>query len=212
MTSLRWARLVSWPGVRRITHETSLFKSPWIATVDLIRYELQRLAVEVATIEIDLPAHAFRSDGQLVNRELTPVTAGIVLGFVHPQRGPVRIPSDLYWGWRDNVRAIGLALEAERAKRRYGIGDHGEAFEGYRALAAGPPVMTPIAAAEVLATYSELPAGAILQYSRIFADAVKRARALTHPDNASGGDRALFDEVERAREVLATHHTAAKAT
>ncbi len=210
MTTILWAKLTSWPGARRSPFQTqvSQFKSAWFQTLDGLKYEMGRIGVHTATLEIDLPAHRFQSNGT-IRGDVVPATDGIVLAFAHPRRGPVRIPSDLYRDWRDNVRAVMLALEAQRAMQRYGIGAQGESFEGFKALPAG---MTPADAAALLAPFAHGIPAALLLADRAVADlAVRAARAKTHPD-VNAGARELFDQVERAREVLTAHFTKGNGT
>lgn len=62
----------------------------------------------------------------------------------------LRLPCDTFSYWKDNVRAVALALEALRKIDRYGVRT-GSQYAGFKALPADDVEMTPELAADFIA-------------------------------------------------------------
>ena len=195
-----------WPGPRTGRRQRSRFKTAWHATEQDLRRELRHLGARSVVIELDLPESQIRLDG-LPYAKARPATPGVILSF-ESRHGPLRYPSDNFDDWRDNVRAIALALEALRKVDRYGVTRHAEQYRGWAALPA-PPEPTVQDAAELLAQFAGngTTAAEILRNAAAFAKARKTAMLNTHPDRHEGRD-ATFKAVNAAAATIAKHHGA----
>lgn len=184
-------------------------------TREELRHELDRIAVETAVLELDVPATALRRDG-FAYADAKARSPRVVLSFDHPQQGPTRMPADRFTDWRDNVRAIRLALEALRAIDRYGITRKAEQYRGWAALPAeSSATLNAAAAVRILMAYQPATAGLdsreadtlvppTLLSEKATRALIRAASVATHPDTA-GGDTARFQAVQQARAVLAAH-------
>lgn len=116
--------------------QSSRFRAPWSDTLALVRYELYRLGAREGFIELGLTDADIRGDGwpRASARTSHP---GVVLSF-ESRHGHLRYGTDTFPHWQENLRAIGLGLEALRAVDRYGIGKRGEQYVGWKQLTAGP--------------------------------------------------------------------------
>ena len=114
----------------------------------------------------------------------------------------MRLPCDTFAYWKDNVRAIALALEALRKIDRYGV-KSGSQYAGFKALPAGDFTveMTPELAADIIAKAAGMGnvpsiATSIIQ-NPIVGESVYRTAAKTlHPDK--GGNPEEFKKIESA--------------
>jgi hypothetical protein len=183
----------SWPNSRKLTLARAL---------DLLDNELRRMGCHVpAYIEADVVSERdIRLDGQL-RSDARFVTPGVVVYARHPRLGELRWACDGYVSLDQNVRAIAGTIEALRAVDRYRcVRDH-EQFRGFKALPASTaPTLSTVQAAETIAQYSGVPTRNLADATELRA-AVRRARALTHPDHHQG-DRTGWDRVEQAARVL----------
>ncbi len=115
---------------------------------------------------------------------------------------------DVYTRLADNIAALAATLEYMR-----GIERHGGAtvmrrtFVGLKALPAVTlPSMTASTAAEIVAAYADnIDADMVLSAPAPAKDAVRAARAGSHPD-AAGGGRESWDAVQAATRVLSSYH------
>lgn len=131
-----------------------------------------------------------------------PSQPGIILNFASTM-GALRYPCDHYDDWHDNLRAIGLALEALRAVDRYGVTRHNEQYRGWQALpcntGAGP--MQPLDAGRLIIRLAGLNG---LDPSSVSKDewrtAYLKAAKASHPD--SGGTEAQFKALNEAKRLL----------
>jgi len=104
-------------------------------------------------------------------------------------------------------------LEALRRVDRYGITRRGEQYAGWKALPPGagdaiamPAAMTVDEAARMLVDLADgLPADVshVRRNARIRNTLFRQAAAVHHPDR--GGDRAIWDQLQQARDVLEQH-------
>lgn len=177
------------------------FRAPWPSTLDLLGRETDLLGAQLVVLQVDVQEADLRRDGML--------RANARVGFpgvrvsLDSRHGPLTYATDAYDGWKANVRAVALALEALRAVDRYGVSKSGEQYRGWSALpaTAGEFGMDRNEAAALLAFGNH-------QYSRTQIltdpDAVRRAyRARAsehHPDH--GGDVELFRRLTAARDLL----------
>lgn len=145
----------STPDSRRVR---SPFSATWTATLDLLDREIWALGAPHHVpwvLQIDVPAHAIRLDGQL-RADARPVRSPAVRIAFDSRHGPLTYGCDRYRGWQDNVRAIALSLEALRKVDRYGVAGAGEQYRGWTAIEATPAPMAPDVAVGLLAEWSGL--------------------------------------------------------
>lgn len=176
--------IITWPGELASRRSSSPFSAAWSSTLQLLDRELREVRATAKVLQVAIPESDFRIDGypRANARQLHP---GVIVSFTAPKAGPLSFPCDRFHHWRDNVRAIALAMEALRKVDRYGITRNAEQYRGWAALPAGADeAMTPDAARDLLASYGG-PSAAI---------------KATHPDR--GGSVDDFHRVQEARRVL----------
>jgi len=200
-----------WPGGVTKVRVRSPFKTQWLRSIQLVAREVGMLGAARFELALQLPHGAgdLNRNGQLTAsaRPAPPV----LVTFVDREGVRHTYPCDRYTFWQDNVYAIGKAMENLRAIERWGVSSR-LARAGFKALpGAGETSVTMRAdqAAAILAKHSDTytPA-AILRSPEVAKEAVRYARARTHPDQ--GGARADYDLVETARGILEAHHNGAK--
>jgi hypothetical protein len=188
------------------------FSSPWTNTIELLASELDKLSARTVTLHTMHSPHDVRLDGKLRGDSTNPKHPGVVLTFEkfegwseeeqQSKYVEMRFPCDTFIYWKDNVRAIALALEALRKIDRYGVRS-GMQYAGFKALPPGDFTvdMTPELAADFIAKAAgmgNVPAIAtsIIQ-NVVFGESVYRtaAKAL-HPDKSGNADE--FKKLESA--------------
>lgn len=183
------------------------FEAAWAQTLDLLDKELFHLDARNVVLEIDVRERDIRADGQLRADARTPSSPGVRIAF-ESRHGPLIYATDRYgWnyndqpvaeGWKQNLRAIALGMEALRRVERYGIASRGEQYRGYRQLESGEVKLTTEQAMEVLREHAGRP---FASHAHPVADLWRAAKANTHPDR-NGGMRGPWDDVERAAKTL----------
>lgn len=202
--------LNQWPEKDTEERKKAPFKSPWTNTLTFLNYELDKLSARKVTLSTMHSPEDFRIDGKLRSDTHAPAHPGVVLAFEkfegwddegkQSRYIEMRFPCDTFTYWKDNVRAIVLALEALRKIDRYGVRS-GQQYAGYKALPAGSVPMSPELAADFIARAAgmgNVPAIAtsIIQ-NQVFAETVyKTAAKAKHPDK--GGDVEEFKQLESA--------------
>lgn len=182
----------------------SPFDSPWTKTLQLLERELDHLHARQITIQVDLTRDDFRLDGNL--RTAARIRyPGVILGFDTKEFGGLSYPCNAFagnagTGWKENVRAIALGLEALRRVERYGIANRGQQYAGFRELGSGMAIssMTPERAWELLCEAADVEHATydVVDVERLFREAAK----IHHPD--AGGDPDYFKLITEARGVL----------
>lgn len=197
------------------TRRQSQFDTTWTKTVRQLSREIDHLGGRDVVIEADVREQDIRIDGML-RANARPSSPAVVVAFDTRDHGPMLYRCDRYvtgWrtegadSWQHNVRAIALTLEALRAVDRYGATETGQQYAGFKALPSGTAMpaspMTADEAWSIIGSYQS----ATIAHFRLHhsADELKaayrRARAANHPDRRDG-DRALWDKVEQAAQVL----------
>jgi hypothetical protein len=188
--------IITWPGGQHSEHVRSNFSAPWSATLDLLDRELWMLAARDVVLQVAIDPQQFRIDGKprASAKQLHP---GVILTMTS-KHGDLSYPCDTYATWRENLRAIALALEALRKVDRYGVTAHGEQYRGFLALEA----------ASTATVFSDWQSAALWldeefgdpTVSHSVAWLVGRGKRATHPD--TGGDAARFDLVMKAESLL----------
>ncbi|RCK68302.1 hypothetical protein DT076_16785 [Desertihabitans brevis] len=185
--------LQDWTGGKH-SIERSRFDSPWSKTVRLLEREVELMQGRGLVVQIDLREADFRLDGN-VRAKATVATPRVRVLFDTPD-GTIVFQAGRYTRWRDNVRAVGLSLEALRGVERWGAIQGGAQYKGLLQLEAGGGMSTDDAVALLRqwAPYSEVPANA--SYESLW----RRARANAHPDRSHDPD--AFHAVIEAGRVL----------
>jgi hypothetical protein len=174
-------------------------------TEDLLIREVRHLGGKDLVIEVDVAESDLRIDGR-IRASARPASPGVRIAFesIH---GPLTYATDRFATWQDNVRAVALGLEALRKVDRYGITKRGEQYAGWKALPSGSgQPSSHMDADEAWGILGSFGDGPISEQRARATDASKKrllrkARAFAHPDRHGGG-RALWNEVERAAQVL----------
>lgn len=106
-------------------------------------------------------------------------------------------PCDTYSRWEVNLRAIGLALAALRAIRRYGVGKTTEQYRGFAQLPASDPNA---ARTNALLFFSKLTGWSLGQISDDPQGAYRIAARAAHPD--SDGSHDAFVALQKHWEAI----------
>lgn len=223
---LAYRPIVAWPHPTLTPVDARVrapFSASWDDTLEVLEREVGALAPEGrnahVTIRLAYPDRVFRADGALRADAGMPEHPGAIVAFASTH-GPITMATDQFhgssWtgqsadGWRSNVRAIALALEALRKVDRYGVSRRGEQYAGWGELPSGRPMgtgtetMTVTEAAGIL--HGAVDLGGAGQPSELIGDrglidATYRVAARRHhPDH--GGDPDTFRRITAARELL----------
>jgi hypothetical protein len=192
----------SWPGPFPTEHVRSPFSAPLSTTLSELDRELWYLGTgsrnAPSVLAMALSEGDFRKVDGLPRANARPDHPGVVL-YIESMVGPLSYPCAKFDSWTDNLRAITLGLNGLRRLERYGITSANEQYAGWKALpAAGAVAATGAEDAEAqLRRVSGLADETDL--NRVY----RVARANTHTDR--GGDRAGWDAVEAAGDVLRRH-------
>jgi hypothetical protein len=191
--------------------ERSRFDAKWSSTLELLGREIDHLGGRDVVIEIDVREQDFKLNGELRANARTPEHPAVVVAFETTAHGSMLYRCDRFYApyygqvdWQHNVRAIALTLQALRAVDRYGATETGQQYAGFKALPAGRAMpashMTSTEACQILSKLSgkTITPGESEQSVRA---RIREARAVAHPDR-NGGDRAVWDQVEQAAQVL----------
>lgn len=191
--------LTDFAGDRTRSPRSAPFKAEWSRTMDDLNRELRQIGATAVALQVDIPLSKFRIDG-LPRSTAVADSDAIVLSIGASKVGPLMFPCDTFIGWRANLRAVALSMEALRMVDRYGVTKHAEQYQGWKQLGTG----------------SGEPASHLTRFEaqRILLDACggdsehdseaecyRAARLASHPDKHAG-DRTVWDLVEQAGRVL----------
>jgi hypothetical protein len=188
---------------RGVAHRAQ-FTASWSSTLSLLERELAALNAKRVVFELDVRENQIRVDGQLYANATASSTA-VRIAF-DSKHGPLVYATDRFgydgWkrplaqGWRENVRAIALGLEALRKVDRYGISRSGEQYRGYKAITGVTNGgMSSADAVAVLRRWAGTNA------PDDTAALARAARIGAHPDR-HGNDHSASDEVLKAMAAL----------
>ena len=172
--------------------------------------ELRKLRVDDAVLYVDTAQrHISRATG-MVNANASFETSGVALVFEHPKHGELRFECATYHNALHNVYAIARTMWALRRVDDWGA-THGEQFAGFARIPARTgATMTSTTAAELLSKYGVGPSSSpneILSLVSVARDAVRRAKAATHPDGNGGAVSSnAFATITVAEKVITAHH------
>jgi hypothetical protein len=212
MVTIRFQPLSKWPypepesGWRKYAQ----FKTVYVATLNQLQVELDRIEAENRVLELDFPRGAIEQSG-LPKLNQKPRSDRVRLSFVHPKIGFLEYPCDTFYGYENNVRAIVLTLEAQRAMARYGAVKDDQQYRGWKQELPPPEsilgqVWTLDEAAELVATLAnqnKKDATALLESEGFYRFCYREAAKAAHPD--SGGSEASFKRLQSARDLLEEH-------
>jgi hypothetical protein len=196
--------LAAWPGpqtpANRRDNGGRFLKVTPGAALDSLREELGHIRAKDCRIQLDVRDREITRYGEL-RADARPSSPGVVVYATHPRQGDIRFANDTFARWHHNVRAIAMTLEALRGIARWGAVRDEQQFAGFRALPGATALTMGVSAATaVLEAESGLTAPSVVT-AEWLREAIRRARAATHPD-AKGGDRVRWDQVEQAARVL----------
>lgn len=199
-----------WQGEETKARSSARFKVSLDATVKKLEYELERIEATDIEVAVGLEGR-FSLKGNGWPFAGSTGHPGVVLTYAHPKFGVMRIATDEFWDWTDNLRGIAMTLEALRMMDRYGTTGNGRQYEGFRAIPASTGnTMTAGEAAVLIKEASKVKYDAerILDVRELAEIAVRAAIFNSHPDRNPGKPDATeyFHTVERARQALSAHH------
>lgn len=180
----------------------SQFKATWMKTLDLLEYELAQLGAKDIVVQAGFALSEIRNDGWPRGGAKAKHPA-VVLSFRDRKGNPLSFPCDSYDRYEDNLRAIGLSLEALRAVNRYGVTKGHEQYQGFAQLSAPPdPKKWSVEdAAEWMAQRSHSRTSAILGDYNELNQAYRVAASRLHPDR-NPDMRADWDRLQEAKALL----------
>lgn len=183
------------------------FRAHFDQTLKLLTQEADHLGLEgEITVLVVTNAVDVRQDGML-RAKATVFHPGVAVQFMS-RFGPLTYPCDTFYAkyygevdWQINLRAIALGLEALRRLDRYGVGSRGEQYQGWLAIeapraTADDDLSTPDGALRFLRQTAGV--GMTEATTR---QVWRAACKTTYPDS-NGGERGLWDAVQRAGRTL----------
>jgi hypothetical protein len=208
--------MTKWPEKDTDDRRKAPFKATWSNTLEIFAFELDKLSARMVTLHTMHSANDVRLDGKLRADSTNPKHPGVILSFEkfegwdeekkQSNYVEMRFPCDTFTYWKDNVRAVALALEALRKIDRYGVRS-GSQYAGFKALPPGDFAveMTPELAADFVAKAAgmgNLPAIAtsIIQNAAFGESVYKTAAKSLHPDK--GGNPDEFKKLEGAMRLV----------
>ena len=191
-----------WGEVER---EWGNFKAKVHDTLEKIAYELRRLDVAEGIIELDISdsdIRRFRGEYPSVSEPFSP---RVRLTFSHPKVGPLQYPCGNYYSQKDNLRAIVLTLESQRAIERYGATIGGQQYEGWKGLPPGEEQEQYFVDEGEAADFISELAGiknskSLISDQEYLAYCYKKAAKAAHPD--TGGTEKRFKTLQQAKSIL----------
>lgn len=216
LRKIRFQPLSKWPyaepafGLRKYAQ----FKATYAATLAQLEEELERIEATNCVLELDFASGAIEPSG-IPKLNQRPRSDRVRLTFIHPKVGFLEYPCDTYYEYQNNVRAIVLTLEAQRAMARYGAVMDDQQYRGWKQELPPPEsivgqVWTLDEAAEVVATLAKQSikdSSVLLESEGFYRFCYREAAKAAHPD--SGGSEAIFKRLQSARELLEEHFKAA---
>lgn len=198
MSKIIYRPISVWPGTLSKTHVPSQFRVELPQTLRELEYELDRLDVKEAVVEIAVEEVDLRRDGTpRVKAEFA--HPGVALSF-DSKHGPLRYATDTYDDWRDNLRGIAKSLERLRDMDRYGVTGRGEQYKGWLQIEAASQ-----SAAEARSFLCDV-TGLSPDAGHRDETLVRAAKKATHPDRHADEDddmvRGRWNNVLRAAETL----------
>lgn len=197
MIAAMFRPLERWPHEHTDNRRWHPFSASWPATLELLDREIRHLRGANVIIAAGFREQDIRVDGWPRAGARVPDHPGVEISF-DSRFGRLVYATDVCAHWEDNVRAIGLGLEALRAVDRHGVSRRGQQYAGWKALPSGSGIATIASAWEIL----EAAAGEIPKDDTVDLDDVyRRAARATHPDTPDGSAE-RFVQVQAAYDFL----------
>jgi len=202
--------IVAWPGQRTRRPRKAPFSAGYGRILSDLERELTHLGAKSAILQAECGEEDIRNDGRI--RSTARMRGqGIILTFTC-KLGTLSYPCDTYDNWTQNLRAIVLFMENQRANARYGVGTTAQHYAGFKQLPPGsngqaievaewPHVeaaMRWMCSLSGVTLLSVLPS----DLETVYRQAAKQA----HPDQR-GGDGALMSKLNRARDFIEKHRS-----
>ncbi|MGA9770006.1 MAG: molecular chaperone DnaJ [Blastocatellia bacterium] len=220
MLKLKIRPIEGWPGDATRSRKHSPFRSGYKDTLDLLERELNMLHARNVVVQLAVRESEIAIDGNL-KAYAKPEYPGVILAFEwwkptgkSNERGqalgkytPLSFPCDQYTDWKDNLRAIALAMEALRKVDRYGVTRSGEQYKGWTPLPASGGLQSDEEAARTLARFgnSDATPDMLLKDANFAKQIYRAACRLTHPDTNEGKGEG-FNQVQIAWERIRMRH------
>lgn len=196
-----------WPGDHTRDRRHSPFSAKWDKTLALLDRELSQLGGKHVVIQVALQDRDIRLDGY-PRANARPDHPGVIVS-LDSAYGPLSYPCDTFHDWKDNLRAVALALESLRAVDRYGVTKRGEQYTGWKQLGTATPAWSMDSAAYFVAR-SAWPnereenlrswCPRLIGEEEIRNQTYRKAAANLHPD--AGGSTEEFQRLQDAKRVL----------
>lgn len=218
MLKLKIRPISAWPGEPTRSRKHSPFRSGYRETLDLLERELNALHARNVVVQLDVRESEIALDGHL-KAYAKPARPGVILAFEWWKPGgkrneqgqlsgtytPLSFPCDRFTDWKDNLRAIALAMEALRKVDRYGVTRSGEQYKGWTPLPASGGLQSDEEAARMLCKFQETYlAGDVLNSAAVAKAVYREAVRSTHPDK--GGKPEDFNQVQTAWQRIKSRH------
>lgn len=201
--------LDSWHGPYTDPRRAAGYKAQWSTVLrDLVNEVANIGGDEVVVLLQGLSRLDLRQDG--FPKSGVKVPDPVVVHLPTSEHGPLRFQSDRWWGWQDNVRAVGLTLTRLRLVAEAGVAQSGQQYQGWAQLppgsiplTAGGTAMTVDEAAKFIVSHCDDPVGRLADIADdpYFALVLyKEAARRLHPDK--GGDTDDFQQLGQAKALL----------
>lgn len=188
-----------WPeGWRRVKHrQPSRYNVSFANARDAMTRELRLLGAQDIVVSTNVP---LRHDGLPYARSSAPADPGVAVYWTTRKHGQRVIACDAWRTVRENLRAVGLAIESLRLLERTGASEIlDRAFTGFAALPAQGESEPDWWLGELGLDRSELTQHALVHRVRIIMDAYRRLARQRHPD--CGGSDAEMVRLNKARDA-----------
>lgn len=202
--------LTSWPGELRTPFQRrqAPFTAPWPTTQDLLQREARMIGGRDVVVQLAVHEGEIRRDGWPYARAHA-CHPGVTVVVPESRHGRLSWSTDRYERWQDNVRAVGLSMEALRAADRHGV-MQGRQYAGFRELGSGEPDDDWRPSVEEAAQYIVSLAGwddaawrQVIDDAHTRSQAFRDAAKVCHPD--VGGLPDVFARLQIAVDVVDTH-------
>jgi len=187
----------TWVDDGRKKYKPDRWKRPYGAIVRELEYELSRLGVARAVVEIDYAEADLRRDG-MPRANTTPHSPKVRLSFTTDDLGPQCFMCDTFAEWKVNLHGIMLTLQRLRLIEEYGATRGKQQYRGWAALPAKAWDGWQ-SAAEARAFLARMAGHEDLNGmsdDELYREAARRH----HPDK--GGDPQMMTKINAARRLL----------
>lgn len=140
--TIAYTSMPVWPHGATDERRNATFKVDYNRTIRDLEYEVDLLRRRdqdlVITIGAGYRPGDIRLDGRPRADARAPLHPGVEISF-DTRYGRLTYATDVFWDWRDNVRAIALGLGALRDVDRWGVAKRGQQYAGFAQITSGGP-------------------------------------------------------------------------